>query len=276
MKILIAGLGKSGTTALYHKVRNSLPSPFFEWFEPSSYEAIDNSLVSASSHSVVKVLTPLPAGFLPDGLESFTHRILIVRDPRDVLISALLYNSAYEYLWRYDEGYIRHCISLLEDKEKGRPVSSLKLLEEFRDDFSVDSFASFASTRLNAVIDISSERHGFYVFHYDDLVNNNWSGLSNYLNLPLIGSGEVDDQFNRVVRTRSSGSWKAWMLEEDIEFFRPLMLDFMVRFGFNDDWTVAHGEVIPKQHSSEYVLRVLNERRISEGLQPIIVNKGPS
>ena len=62
MKIVIYGLAKSGTSALFYKLRNSLPPGTISLFEPTSYGPADRILYRlragrwAPSHVIAMVL----------------------------------------------------------------------------------------------------------------------------------------------------------------------------------------------------------------------------
>ena len=99
MRIVIFGLAKSGTTALFYILKSALPPSTLCLFEPRSFNArtLDRNqfvrFLKESDHDVLaKVLPFRPHD--PGDAESFSDfekQILIVRDPRDRLISRLLY-----------------------------------------------------------------------------------------------------------------------------------------------------------------------------------------
>lgn len=270
-RILVAGLGKSGTTALYFTIKNSMPATVKGVFEPRKFSAIEE--ISGNHVPLItKVLTPLPADFLPHLNDFFTHRVMIVRDPRDVVVSSLLYNTAYTYLWRYSTEQIKHSLALLRRKETdSTAISLLNLLAMLRDDFTPAAFAAFVSAMLAAVIDLADAPFRFFVLPYETMIAGHLEELEKHLGFPLAGTREVDPEFRRVERTRSSGNWRDWFLPEDVAYFRPLFDTFLRRFGYDaDDWTPSDHRTILPSHCSEYALRVMNERRIGENLPPVL------
>ncbi len=86
--------------------------------------------------------------------------------------------------------------------------------------------------------------------------------LEEYLGIKLHGEAVVDNWVSRVVRTKSSGDWKNWFLEEDIEYFRPIFREFMERYEYPDDWGVNAKPGIRREHCSEYVKRIALEYRV--------------
>lgn len=269
-RILIAGLAKSGTTALYFKIKNSLPTYTQGFFEPRDFGVL-NELRATDRPLVAKVLTPLPVEFITHLNDFFTHRMLIVRDPRDVLVSSLLYNSAYMYLWRYPFEQIKEAVKLLRRKEEDSEcLSVLSLFSQLRDDFTRPGFADFASSMLAAVMELAEPRFGFFVMTYEDMIAGHLEELERYLKFPLTTRDDVGEEFRRVERTKSSGHWRSWFLPEDVAYFRPLLDTFLRRFGYDaDDWSITTRGAIQPSHCSNYVLRVLNERRRCEGLEAV-------
>ena len=85
MKILIAGAPKTGTTALFYRIKNSLDGGVREMFEPRGYVAEPGD---GACHVLAKVLLDPLIDLDMESFSSFEKKIGIVRDPRDRLISA--------------------------------------------------------------------------------------------------------------------------------------------------------------------------------------------
>ena len=99
MKIVIYWLAKSGTMALFYKLKNSLPPDLICLFEPRSFapsvlkQRGFRALLGRRREPDVlaKVLPFRPAAPADvDSFSAFDKQILLVRDPRDRLISRLL------------------------------------------------------------------------------------------------------------------------------------------------------------------------------------------
>jgi hypothetical protein len=263
---MVLGVGKTGTTALYFRIKNSLGSDALGLFEPPEFAPIADALGSQAD-IVGKVLLPLDERYLARIGESFHHKVLTIRDPRDVVVSALLYTGAYEYVWRRGEAEIRTCLESLKRKEdRPESLSVLRLLEGMWDGFSQDAFSDLARASMGALASLS-EQPGYFPIRYEDLIHNRLAGLESYLELPLTEGSEVDAEFSRVARTKGSGSWRDWYTGEDLAYFEPLFRDFLRRFGYDaGDWELNHPQRILPEHASGYVRRVVNERRQRDGL----------
>ena len=51
------------------------------------------------------------------------------------------------------------------------------------------------------------------------------------------------------------------------EHLGPLMADYLREYGYADDWTLAERSVIPPEHGSLYVERILAEKRRKDRLR---------
>ena len=269
-RVLIVSTGKSGSTALFFRLKKSLGPETVGLFEP---EAITPALLDdAAQHPVVcKVILPVEGDVLEQLGNLFSKRILLVRDPRDVLVSALLYLSGYHFAWKRSESAIRDAVRLVERKESHPDeYSVLGLLEALWDDFDRKRFAEQLDTLTSQVIDIADGPHPYFVYKYEDLIAGNLAALEKFLGIPVVADDSIDPRFRRVVRTKQAESWRDWLLEEDERYLRPLFADFMRRFHYPlDDWTPRAKRVILPEHGSRYFIKVINERRVGHKLAAV-------
>jgi len=129
MNILIHGVGKTGTTALFYTIRKALSGTVVELFEPASLE-FDAAPSAPHQHVLAKVLL---RETIPVPYERFPWKIMTVRDPRDILISRLLY-LVWHAAFRCDHGCMNAYLALLRAKERDPASIPLK-----------DLFSSFAA-----------------------------------------------------------------------------------------------------------------------------------
>ena len=61
----------------------------------------------------------------------------------------------------------------------------------------------------------------------------------------------------RVVRSKRSGNWAHWFAPEDVEYYRPIVSDFLDFVGLADDWALAESAEIDPQECSKYVERLV-------------------
>jgi hypothetical protein len=151
VKIVVYGLAKSGTSALFYKIRNSLAPGTIELFEPSSYGTADHFRARLRAlrrgHIAPDVLAKvLPWDLIPVRMrdfDRFDRQLLLVRDPRDRLVSDLLYRS-YNSAFADGDPPALEFLRLLKAKEAepGR-IPILRLVE------AVDTLEEAAGSRAD-------------------------------------------------------------------------------------------------------------------------------
>ena len=74
---------------------------------------------------------------------------------------------------------------------------------------------------------------------------------------------------SRVVRTCGTGSWQHWFTPADEPILRPLLAAYMQAYGYDRDWSLSPTPTISAAHSTDYVLRIVNQKRAQEKLVPL-------
>jgi hypothetical protein len=273
MKIIIAGWGRSGTTALFFRLKKALPRDTKCIFEPRKYDAsmdlpADNVLVKTLIWR--KQIRSLKNKSWSENqldhsqFQHFDKKILIVRDPRDRMISALLYSVWGATLIR-DERKFQEYLSILEEKEKfPEKVAVTEIFKSRRalngPDETTAMWVERLKERLNICIQFHEAHPEYFLFHYEDMVRGNLKGLEEYLGLTLSGDADIEAGYERIVRTKGAGDWKNWFLKEDADFFKPILKDYMERYGYQDDWATNSSPVIEKRHATAFVKKLREER----------------
>ena len=128
MRILVVGVGKSGTTALLYAIKAAMPEHVRLLFEPHGPTLIQDE------HMLAKVLLN-PADDLGESFyHSFDRTILIVRDPRDLVISKALYRVYNVPAVAKDQARLARYLDLLRSKEQDpRSVSLCSINRLFRE-----------------------------------------------------------------------------------------------------------------------------------------------
>jgi len=269
-RILIAGLAKTGTTALFFKISNSLAAcPELAaqttlLFEPTTCSA------SKTDRVLAKVIITSNVPFTVwgenlntsrvklDDFDDFSKKILLIRDPRDRLISGLLY-SAQGLEFRANPKAIESFISLLQKKEQSPcAVSVLDIIQARINsrNLTLEAWKELWRASLNFFLNFRRTHPDYFNLKYEDFVGGETSELEAFLGFPLIGAAEVQKSHNRVVRTKAYGDWKNWFTDQDIAFFRPLFQPFMREFDYNDIWDLPEQQVILPEHGSDYIKKI--------------------
>lgn len=269
-KILIAGLAKTGTTALFFKISNSLAScediasKTKLLFEPSSYSGLDNQRVLAKI--IITDNTPLTiwgenkinSGTHYADFKNFNKKILLQRDPRDRLISTLLY-SAQGLVFCSNTKNLEAFLNLLQKKERAPTSVSVCELIEARlrsGNRTLQTWKNALANNLNCFLEFRSHQSNFFYYPYEDFVQGETKALEGFLGFPLSGDAVVEKSLERVVRTKKSGDWQNWFLGEDVNFFKPVFQGFMQELGYEDSWSLPGRQVILPAHASDYVSRI--------------------
>jgi hypothetical protein len=273
MKILVVGLARSGTTALYFKLKEGLPEKTWCLYEPPRF---DPAHACESSDVLAKILISHTADFDYASFEAFEKRILIVRDPRDHLVSRLLYRACADPEFRQVDANVAGFIDALRHKEANpRSISILGLIDRynsFRDkshppapSSSNSVPRSWAIGAYPVALEFHRKENGVFRYRYEDLVAGNYSAIEEYLGIILPpGEAVVGPAYEHVRRTKSADDWKNWFTEDDVAFFRPHLTPYIRAYGYADDWTLATEPCIPPEHSSDFVRRSVMLRNQGE------------
>lgn len=284
MKIVIYGLAKSGTSALFYKIRNSLPPGTIELFEPSAYGPRDRLIANLRALRRGHVRPAVLAKVLPwdrrpvrlGDFNRFDRPILLVRDPRDRLVSDLLYRS-YNAAFALADPPALEFLDLLRRKEaEPRKVPLLRLVETF------DALEKAAGSRADWIdryqvrglvkpMQFHEERPYLAVFHYEQLVDSRFESLETALDMRLGGSAAVPSELNRVVRTKGYGAWRHWFTSGDIASLRPAVRPYLDRYYPSAGWDLDPSPRLDPEEGSNYVERIVNERRALLGVPPLPV-----
>jgi hypothetical protein len=259
MKILIVGLARTGTTALYFKIKEALPEKTWCLYEPPRFDPSDPG---GAPDVLAKILISLPNTFDYPSFRDFDKKIMIVRDPRDSLVSRVLYRPCGSQVFRQDETKVAAFTDALRRKEADpRSISLLALIDLFGQLTGEDWLPRF--TMLTGLaLDFHGDNDGFIVYKYEDLVAGSYSAIEDYLGIVLpVGEADVAPQYEHVERTKAAHDWQNWFTAEDVAFFRPHLAPYMRAYGYPDDWTLAAEPCIRPEHGSDYVRRSVELRR---------------
>ena len=250
MKIVIAGAARSGTTALYYALKQSLPRNYTHKFEPRKYvpkRTKGGVLAKIIINSVNRI----------EDFDSCDKRIYLIRDLRDLVVSGVLYRI-YNAREPIDQRELADYLSGVERKQ--RDPASISLVElQSRLYRLLDIDSGEYEKRARAVIDFGAQHPDYFVYKYEDLIARRFDALERYLGFNITFSGDVDAKHQRVARAKDAGGWRDWFTPADVEYYRPLFQDFLAKYDYELDWTLNPNPRIAAEHSTLYVKRMLEE-----------------
>lgn len=265
LRYIVLGMGKSGTTALYSAIARGVDTPVDLFFEP-----VDLDIVRPSDpgHALVaKVLLEKTRMESMDRLvDGFDKRVFLVRDPRDVLISRLLYKIR-DMDVIFEESKLGIFLDALRCKEQ-HPSSRgvIELYEMLAELTGEPSYLdAFARVHQSAVRKWERLRDAYHLITYEAFIDGRTDRLSEYLGITISPNVEVAAQWRRVARSKGYGDWKHWFLERDLDYVRDNAAEFMAAFGYDADWETAEPRVIPAETTTDYVERIIEMRKKGDG-----------
>jgi hypothetical protein len=272
-RAVVVGMQKTGTTILATVIQHAIGGGARLYLEPRHMAPFEQSSAFADpivfkllfEHWMQRqfLLTGIvrgEAGFLPE------RTVAILRDPRDGLISAVMYGAYGCVLEGASREQLSEWVGIVREKEANpEKYSVLRLSENFNRIFRIeytpaaffDAFASYCAwTERNSGF--------FHLLRYEDFIAGNNSALSAYLGLEVAAAAEVHPELQRVRRTKRSGNWRTMMLPEDVAYLRERYGSMLDAYGYRD-WQTEPRRTDPAV-GSEYILRIAEEafRRRSE------------
>lgn len=233
---LVLGMAKTGTSALFESIRRQLPDEteiFFEPSRPSDWAALKTATGVVLAKALLRPY--LQSGI---GAALFDRVVILVRDPRDQLLSRLLYWAAQ--FSKHNQDARPAVLEALARKE--RNPDTVGFFELFDTIAALDGHSSFfprpylpefADRLADAIQTFPAIGHG-HLCKYEDLVDGRITDLRAYLGLEIEAAVTLPPALIRVERSRGHGEWKEWFLPGDLERLRPVIGPYMARFGYAD------------------------------------------
>jgi hypothetical protein len=254
MNFLIAGLPKTGTTAAYFLLENSITSSLDFAFEPkppfSAPSGSDSSFLAKVVYANTWSQQGITLGDFLKSFQNFDKCIWLVRDPRDQIVSTFLYTWYKSH--RMPEDLYVLALEFVKRKEAGEAIPLSFIFNQI---FGRGYYHNQSYYPKQVTPFFRSKDHGFYLFNYTDLVDKKFQGLSDFLSMKIKGDFNVADEYKRVARTKSYGGWRAWFEPEDVDYFRPIFSEYMQLLNIPDDWEL-NDERIDPAFSSEYMQKL--------------------
>jgi hypothetical protein len=259
--ILVLGPGKSGTTALHYCLKESAEVhcglALAALFEAKSSEEV-SAFLDAHDGGIVKILVERYVKFADHAfLPRFGRRVLISRDPRDNVVSRLIWIVATR-LERASPEVREAILSLLARKQADPDAVSLLALFAAVQPLvtATKPYAAVARRMAYSAAAVLAQSGGaFFALRYEDFVDGRLEALEGYLGFPVQRAFELAHH-ERVRRTASYGAWRNWFLPEDYAFFAGERRDELAAMGYADTGPYAGEKRIAHEEALGYVERL--------------------
>ena len=99
----------------------------------------------------------------------------------------------------------------------------------------------------------------WFLFTFEDMVANKFDALNNYLGFEVQADATVPSASvkAKVIRKKSTGDWRHWFTEEDVELFKPAFMPYLELIGYDPaDWDPNPIPIIEPEYSSLYMKRL--------------------
>jgi hypothetical protein len=262
MKVLILGLGKSGTTAMVYKVANGLPDgKAFSGGEPGKYLGNYENAVYKHTYEPSKG-KDFERYNEHLSKEHYDRKIWMARDPRDAAVSKTLYRW-HKGAWGQKSQFQDHLGLVLKKEKDPRSVPFFEIMKYSEPDGRVRTPEQVVEVERARYQDMCKFVKGlgddWFLFTYENMIANNYDGLNNYLGFKVQTDAEVPQSTGKakVVRKKNAGDWRHWFTEADVELLKPAYLPYLDLMGYDcEDWALEPNPVIEPQYSSEYMQRL--------------------
>lgn len=255
---LIVGMGKSGTTAITYKIASALDKPKVN-FEPGKHKGLLDLKLHRKITSQTPVITKSLFGKKLNvnfGAISkiYDRKIWIIRDPRDQLISIMLYQWFKGH--QPDKLKFEKAHKLVQQKEKQPQAVSLKEICALS--VNLDNLKKNTLNHYSSMINIFENiKNEWYIFKYEDLIKENFNELEAYLGFEIAKQEvELPDRFKRVARTKNYGNWRNWFTPEDVVFFKPIYQEILEYCNLDTDWQLNPSPTLAPEKGSLYMEKI--------------------
>lgn len=260
--IIVVGRQKTGTTGVYSLIKSALTPMADEYlfsFEPGRFEPLDEAMRrSPALHVMTKIMYKNMHRF---PLDAFGRRVMTVRDPRDALISTLLFKPLIKGVVS-TVGMSDHerFLEALRGKERDPRSISVKQLMQLGNQVGYKKWRP-GTDELLEMSDFA-RTNDFFLVHYEDFVDDEVGPLAEYLSLPLNATqSSTPAWLSHISRSKGHGAWRDWLTSEDVAFYRPIFKEAMEAMGYADDWDLNPSPSIDSATSSHYVADAIAKRR---------------
>lgn len=264
--ILIAGDAKTGTTGGYQAVKSAIQhneEPYHFLFEPTRTQQLRWLFHYAPDVPVLCKVMATRLQMMNTYIADFDKRVMTVRDPRDTLISHLLFRPMVRRATGTEDAALQRFLGALREKERQPSSWSVYALHELANELGIGSISWKRWVAGHDAVTEVADQQDFHILRYEAFVDGELRELSDYLGLPIADpeTPSAGSWLSHIVRSRSHGAWRHWFTPDDVERLTPLFERFLRRHGYDPAAALDPRPSIDPASSSEYIERAIAKRR---------------
>ena len=251
MKLAIVSLSRSGSTLMYYDLLSALPSTCLSFFEPT-FDFTNQ--IRGAHHALVKlIIDRLDSATRSVLSDSAIRKILLTRDPRDRLISSLLFS-----LHGNQEEKLVQQLGILKQKVNNpTSISFLALAREILGLDSMDPIFDYIHASLSNMEDAINASNNSMQVRYEDYIVAPVQSLFSKLSLDYdhTAKGNIPGRHKYGLRRGSSGDWQDWFTTEDVGLLKPIFQKFIETHGYDSDWALSPNPTISRVHTIDFIIK---------------------
>ncbi len=279
--VLVLGRAKTGTTFIAKSIEAACPAtPARFIMEPEMQRDINRAAKASNSSTLImkvlfdhwdKQLDALNELAAEQAPPIFHARIAIVRDPRDEVISRLMYRPFNLLLsGRARPKDVERWANILEQREQNHAITFLDVQKAFTTLFPntrdpADEIRNIASLCMGYADYLKQNQRIFTTLRYEDAVANDFSAIEPALGWKVSKTRNLG-RFGYTKRSGAATNWAKWFHPSDLEAIKDLMEQPCAELGYSD-WTTPADidRTIEPEHHSEYARGLLRQYRRQGG-----------
>ncbi len=194
--------------------------------------------------------------------EHYDRKIWMARDPRDAAVSRMLYRWHKGFEGRKKQ-YEAHLDLVLKKERDPRSMPFYEICRYTGHNGwprTVDEVVAEEQYRYQQMVEFVNElASDWFRFTFEDMVADKFEALNNYLGFEVQADATVPSASGKakVIRKKTSGDWRHWFTEKDVELFKPAFTPYMVLIGYDcSDWMLSPNPLIEPEYSSDYMQRL--------------------
>jgi hypothetical protein len=243
----------SGSSSLFSMLRDSLAGH-------SAVPAVKLADVAALPANCVAEIAfdGQSAAQITSAATGFSHKILLLRDPRDFYISQLQNKIAQRPELARNPVFVDDLLAIFKAKQEIPQVIELAAIARLFD-AQLHSFFADTFAQLTKIEELMQQLPDWQVVYHEDLQAGNLKAVNRYLGVVVKAAGQASQA--------NAAQWRNWFTSKDVANLRGDLSPLLNRFGYDDQWELAATPTISAAESWEYVAGLV--KKIGAAAAPV-------